>query len=88
MFRQAEDVPIVGNGLGGSNFVDAIEYANGPKTSTWGKMRAEQGHAKPFGLKLVEIGNENGSLKFPERYRFVIPPCVVHVARNERSAMY
>ena len=71
MFRQAEDVPISDMGWVGSNFVDAIEYANGPKTSKWGKMRAEQGHAKPFGLKLVEIGNENGRPEFPERYRFV-----------------
>ena len=71
MFRQAEDVPMSEMGWVATNFVDAIDYANGPKTSLWGKMRAEQGHAKPFGLKLVEIGNENGRPEFPERYRFV-----------------
>jgi alpha-L-arabinofuranosidase len=71
MFRQAEDVPMSEMGWVGSNFVDAIEYANGPKATRWGKIRAEQGHAKPFGLKLVEIGNENGRPEFPERYRFV-----------------
>jgi len=71
MFRQAEDVPMSEMGWVGTNFVDAIEYANGPKTSRWGRLRAEQGHAKPFGLKLVEIGNENGRQEFPERYRFV-----------------
>jgi alpha-L-arabinofuranosidase len=71
MFRQAEDVPMSEMGWVGTNFVEAIEYANGTKTSRWGKMRAEQGHAKPFGLKLVEIGNENGRPEFPERYNFV-----------------
>lgn len=40
--------------------LDAIEYANGPVTSKWGALRAKNGHPKPFGLKYVEIGNENG----------------------------
>jgi alpha-L-arabinofuranosidase len=41
--------------------LDAIEYANGPETSTWGALRAKAGHPKPFGLKYVEIGNEDGA---------------------------
>jgi alpha-L-arabinofuranosidase len=40
--------------------LDAIEYANGPVTSKWGAVRAKAGHPKPFNLKYVEIGNENG----------------------------
>ena len=40
--------------------LDAIEYANGPVTSKWGAVRASNGHPKPFNLKHVEIGNENG----------------------------
>jgi alpha-L-arabinofuranosidase len=40
--------------------LDAIEYANGPVASKWGALRAKNGHPKPFGLKYVEIGNENG----------------------------
>jgi len=40
--------------------LDAIEYANGPVTSKWGALRAKAGHPAPFGLKYVEIGNENG----------------------------
>jgi alpha-L-arabinofuranosidase len=39
--------------------LDAIEYANGPVTSTWGAKRAANGHPEPFNLKYVEIGNEN-----------------------------
>jgi alpha-L-arabinofuranosidase len=40
--------------------LDAIEYANGPATSTWGARRANNSHPRPFGLKYLEIGNENG----------------------------
>src|SRR3954470_19097966 len=49
--------------------LDAIEYANGPVTSTWGSLRAKAGHSAPFGLKYVEIGNEDGNNSlYPERY--------------------
>jgi alpha-L-arabinofuranosidase len=48
--------------------LDAIEYANGPVTSTWGALRAKHGHPAPFGLKYLEIGNENGGKAYAERY--------------------
>lgn len=48
--------------------LDAIEYANGPATSPWGKLRAQSGHPQPFGLKYMEIGNENGGPAYAERY--------------------
>ncbi len=38
--------------------LDAIEYANGATTTTWGAKRAANGHPEPFNLKYVEIGNE------------------------------
>lgn len=39
----------------------AIEYANGdPATTQWGARRAAAGHPAPFGLRYLEIGNENG----------------------------
>lgn len=40
--------------------LDAIEYANGPAASRWGALRVKHGHPRPFGLKYLEIGNENG----------------------------
>ncbi|QSB28793.1 alpha-L-arabinofuranosidase C-terminal domain-containing protein [Flavobacterium sp. CLA17] len=53
--------------------LDLIEYANGPVTSVWGKKRAEAGHAKPFNLKYVGIGNEDLiSDVFEERYRMIV----------------
>jgi alpha-L-arabinofuranosidase len=41
------------------DILDLIEYANGPVTSKWGKLRAEAGHPKPFNLKYVGVGNED-----------------------------
>lgn len=41
------------------NTLDAIEYANGDITTEWGARRIANGHIEPYGLKFVEIGNEN-----------------------------
>jgi Alpha-L-arabinofuranosidase C-terminal domain/Domain of Unknown Function (DUF1080) len=40
------------------DMADFVEYANGPADSPWGKKRADDGHAAPFRLKYLEIGNE------------------------------
>jgi alpha-L-arabinofuranosidase len=48
--------------------LDAVEYANGPVTSKWGARRAKAGHPKPFGLKLIEVGNENGGPAYNDRF--------------------
>jgi alpha-N-arabinofuranosidase len=37
---------------------DWIEYCNGPADSAWGKVRAGNGHPKPYGVKYWEIDNE------------------------------
>jgi alpha-L-arabinofuranosidase len=38
--------------------LDLIEFANGPADSKWGRIRMEMGHAEPFGLDMIGIGNE------------------------------
>jgi len=48
--------------------LDAIEYAIGPTTSRWGKVRAKNGHPKPFPLKYIEIGNEEQGPRYGERW--------------------
>lgn len=48
--------------------LDAVEYANGPTTSTWGALRAAHGHPEPFNLKYIEIGNENSGPEYDARY--------------------
>jgi hypothetical protein len=40
------------------DMADFVEYANGPAASTWGRARAADGHPKPYGLKFIELGNE------------------------------
>lgn len=37
---------------------DMIEYLNGSTDTKWGKIRAQNGHPKPYGVKYIEIGNE------------------------------
>ena len=46
--------------------LDLIEFANGPVTSTWGKVRADMGHPAPFNLKYIGIGNEQWDAIYPE----------------------
>lgn len=50
------------------NALDAIEYANAPADSVWGAVRVKNGHAAPFGLKYIEIGNENFGPEYHRRY--------------------
>ncbi|MDD4515806.1 alpha-L-arabinofuranosidase C-terminal domain-containing protein [Massilibacteroides sp.] len=52
--------------------LDLIEFANGDKSTTWGKVRSEMGHPEPFNLKFIGIGNEQWGNEYPERLeRFV-----------------
>lgn len=53
------------------DILDAIEYANGPVTTKWGALRAQHGSPKPFNLKYLEIGNENGGPAYEERYGLI-----------------
>ena len=63
-----EVVPMDQMGQWIQDALDAIEYANGPETSVWGSLRAKNGHPKPFNLKYLEIGNENGQAPYAERW--------------------
>jgi len=52
--------------------LDLVEYANGPATSKWGSKRAAAGHAAPFGLKYLGIGNEDHITPgFKERFQMI-----------------
>ena len=66
------DYPLEEMGPIVEDVVDAIEFANGPVTSKWGTLRAKEGHPTPFGLRYVEIGNEDErNPLYPERYRLI-----------------
>jgi alpha-N-arabinofuranosidase len=49
--------------------LDLIEFANGDKNSTWGKVRASMGHPEPFNMKMLGIGNENWGPQYIERVK-------------------
>ena len=49
--------------------LDLIDFANGPATTPWGKLRAEMGHPAPFHLTMIGIGNEQWGEPYVERYK-------------------
>ena len=51
-------VPDLNMGETPQDMADFVEYVNGPADSPWGKRRAADGHPQPYGLKYVELGNE------------------------------
>jgi alpha-L-arabinofuranosidase len=63
-----EVIPLDRMGAWVQDALDALEYANGPENSVWGSLRAKNGHPKPFNLKYLEIGNENGQAPYAERW--------------------
>lgn len=52
--------------------LDLIEFANGPVTSKWGKVRADMGHPASFHLKMIGIGNEQWGKIYPERLEIFV----------------
>ena len=40
------------------DMADFVEYINGPADSEWGRHRVADGHPAPFGLKYIQLGNE------------------------------
>jgi alpha-L-arabinofuranosidase len=52
--------------------LDLIEYANGPISSVWGAKRAAAGHANPFHLEYLGVGNEDAQTQvFRERFKLI-----------------
>jgi alpha-L-arabinofuranosidase len=51
---------------------DLVEYLNGPATSTWGRKRAANGHPEPYGVRTIEIGNEEKTdAHYIERFKLL-----------------
>jgi alpha-N-arabinofuranosidase len=49
----------VNSGLGDSrSAVEELQYANGPADTPMGKLRAQNGHPEPYGVKFWGVGNE------------------------------
>lgn len=60
-------VPLNQSQVFADDALDLIEFANGGTGTKWGQSRASMGHSAPFGLKRIEVGNEE-SLMGPEDY--------------------
>ncbi len=66
-FNTAEVVPLDQLDPYVQDALDLIEFANGDASSEWGKVRASMGHAEPFNLKYLGVGNENWGPQYIER---------------------
>ena len=49
--------------------LDLVEFANGGADTVWGRVRAEMGHPKPFGLEYLGVGNEQWEDRGNEFYK-------------------
>jgi alpha-L-arabinofuranosidase len=63
------------------DILDLIEYCNGSTSTKWGAERAANGHPKPYNLKYIEIGNENGwetAAEYSPRYSMIHDSIIAH----------
>jgi hypothetical protein len=63
-----------------TDILDFLEYCNGSASTTWGAVRAANGHPAPYYLKYVQIGAEN-DLQFKEynaRYPIIHDSIISH----------
>ena len=67
-------VPLDQMGRWVQDAVDLIQYANGDTNTTWGGLRAANGHPAPYNLQYLEIGNENGGSYYTTATRFFTAP--------------
>ncbi len=58
-------IPAFNMGETPRDMADFMEYVNGPANSVWGRRRVADGHPKPYGLRYIELGNEE---RVDERY--------------------
>jgi len=66
--RHGPPVPLNQIGPYVQDALDLIEFANGPTNSVWGARRAALGHATPFNLKFIAVGNEQWQQVYFDRY--------------------
>ena len=53
--------------------MDWVHYLNDPPATEWGKLRAANGHAEPYDVKLFQIDNEPMNFGLtPERYAEIV----------------
>jgi alpha-N-arabinofuranosidase len=68
-FNSSETVPVDQLNEYVQDALDLIDFANGPVTSPWGKLRAQMGHPEPFHLTMIGVGNEQWGSRYVDRYK-------------------
>jgi alpha-L-arabinofuranosidase len=51
-------IPAVNMDEAPEDMADFMEYVNGPRHTEWGRRRAADGHAAPYRVRYLELGNE------------------------------
>lgn len=51
-------IPALNMGESPGDLADFVDYVNGPAESAWGRRRADDGRPRPYGLRYLELGNE------------------------------
>ena len=46
---------------------DLVEYCYGNASTTWGRLRIQDGHPAPYKLRFVELGNEQYNTFYSEQ---------------------
>jgi alpha-L-arabinofuranosidase len=64
-------IPAFNMGETPRDLADFVEYVNGPEESEWGRKRAADGHPRPYGLRYLELGNEE---RIDDRYYALFKP--------------
>jgi hypothetical protein len=63
-------IPAFNMGESARDMADFIEYVNGSADSDWGRKRTADGHPRPYGLRYLELGNEERiDDKYVERFQ-------------------
>ena len=53
------------------DYLDLIEFAKGDTSTPMGRIRAQMGHAAPFQLEMIGVGNEQWNDIYFERYEVI-----------------
>ena len=65
-------VPLNESAQFATDAVDLLAFANDDGSSVWGRQRIAMGHASPFGLRRLEIGNEEYDLaRYSTHYKLI-----------------
>lgn len=64
------------------SMLDLVEFCRGDETTKWGKARVEMGHAEPFELRYIGIGNEQWGQDFYDHYEVFVDAFIKAKAEN------